>query len=109
MKTLTNKTCEGIKNEKGESLKYAEVGVICLQFIDQSQGQSGFTPAEMAARIRVQNKLEEGGESIKLEDTDAEKLNQCIQATKWMKLDKSILDFLDETRDELTKTIPANK
>lgn len=105
MKTITNKECAGALDEKGKCLTYAQMGVNCLQSPDiNHNGQNaGFTPEEMRARIRVQDILEKGGKTIELEDADATKLLQCIKATKWVRVDKDILQFIDDMEAELNK------
>ena len=106
MKTFSNKKCAGILNEDKKPLTYAEVSSeICLQQPPiHNQGQlSGFTPDEMGKRIKIQKILREGGETIDLEDADADILLGCINATKWNKLDEDVYTFTEDMRADLTK------
>ena len=65
----------------------------------------------MTKRIKIQGIIDKGGKTIELEDADVAKLLECINATKWTRLDKDILQFVEDMKADLTKTdkIPAEK
>lgn len=103
MKTLINLTVEGLKDEKGKSLDYAGAIKVCLQTPPlNNMGQpSGYTPEIMRDRINIQDKIDCANDKIELEDAEARTVVACVKETKWTKLDKSILKFIDDVEEQL--------
>jgi len=77
------------------TMTYLDLAKICLN----APPERGFTPDEMRARMRVLDALDaaQGQDAgcLILEDADAVKLQSCVQAMRWPRMHRQLVEFLD--------------
>ena len=104
MKTIKNDICSALQDEKGKDVTYSQMCILCLNQpkVDPNGREVGYLPDEMRKRIALIDSIEEAKEEMKIEDADAALLLECVRTTKWRKLDKAIVKFIDDIEESLS-------
>lgn len=95
MKTIKNKsvnvsvpTKEGVRKVEK---KYSELVIECIN----NPPKDGFSVQEMQQRMRILKVAEKANGEIKLEDSDFEKLRECVRNMRWVFLSEDLIEFCE--------------
>jgi len=98
MKVLENQKTT-IRGPGGKVLDYKKLIVDCLDNpqISPATGQSmGFTRAMLNDRNRIEKVLDDSGDQIRLEDSDATNLKNIVATMRWGSRHPDFLKFMDD-------------
>ena len=99
---IKNKTTKinivGSENETLNDAKYSDLIKLCIDHppMGANGNPVGFTIEDIRKRLRVVDSLKENNGEIKLEDADYELVVQSVTEFKWMAVNQSIVDFVDD-------------
>ena len=102
MKVLKNKEYEldFETDALGKSIKKFTVRRFAKVCLNNVVKQSGVTPQEMSERLKVLAVFDKEEKEYKLEDAQAAKLKECVNAMSWNIVNKDIVDF-NETIEKI--------
>ena len=67
---------------------------------DKRSGQViGFSLLEMKKRMDILNKIKEANDFVLLEKNEFAELTKCLDAQKWIVLDQTIINFIDDVKN----------
>ena len=84
-------------NEEGapeQTIKYEDLIKNSVNYISREQG--GLNVEQQRQRIKILDALEKAKGTLELEDSDASILQQLVKDTKWLVVNKGIIQFADD-------------
>jgi len=94
MKTLEHKQTKLKLNQDGNA-SYKDLILLCVN----APKQGGFTITEIKSRLQIVDAVEKAGDTLQLEDTPADLLNEIVSDFKWGSVHADIVQFVEDIQN----------
>jgi len=94
MKTLELKQTKLKLNQDGNA-SYKDLILLCVN----APKQGGFTITEIKSRLQIVDAVEKAGDTLQLEDTPADLLNEIVSDFKWGSVHADIVQFVEDIQN----------
>ena len=94
MKTLELKQTELKINQDGNAT-YKDLILLCVN----APKQGGFSISEIKSRLQIVDAVEKAGDTLQLEDTPADLLNEIVSDFKWGSVHADIVQFVEDIQN----------